>query len=828
MMLDHQTRKSIFRPHPSQTSEWVHSDPAPLEGIEAMSFDGKEMTASDETSPAVGTSCTPVIETDLSLGHALSMDDLVEQTSKTAHVTSPISGDPSADSANQAHLLRLQTTLARFGELALRSDNLDEILMEACRLAGEALGTRLAKVVELQEDGKTLIVRAGVGWKPGVVGKTTITAEEDTSEGHALRTGEPMISPDVATETRFRYAPFLIENGVKAVANVLIIGAPGKRPFGILQVDSRRPRQFTENDTAFLRSYANLLAATVDRLRVVQEIRDGEARLRLALETGELGSWQLDIASGVATRTARYDQIFGNREASATWSQDAFLGHVLYGDRESVATAFRCAAEARKDLHVQCRIRRADDASIRWIEVRGRADGPSSRKPTHLLGIVADITARKRAEEAMQRSNELLEASVAARTVELSDANARLKGEAEERGRVEEALRQSHKMEAIGQLTGGLAHDFNNLLTGITGSLELIRKRIQQGRIGEIDRYMETAMASALRAAALTHRLLAFSRRQTLDPRPTDMNRLVNGLEELMQRTVGPGIRLDVRMAPDVWSTLCDPNQLENALLNLVINARDAMPDGGILAIETANTTITADDVWNQATGARVPAGEYAMLSVSDDGAGMAPDVVARAFDPFFTTKPLGQGTGLGLSMIYGFVKQSGGYIVLRSVPSKGTIVTIHMPRHVGEADQEVQRPVLALAPAPQNTVVLVVDDEPAVRIVICDVLADAGYAVLDAADGRSGMSVLETDARIDLLVTDVGLPGGMNGRQLADAARMHRPELKILFVTGYAESSIFRADTIDEGMAVMTKPFATEDLARTVQGMIEKTHVEH
>ena len=513
-------------------------------------------------------------------------------------------------------------------------------------MAGEALGTDLAKVVELQEDGKTLLVRAGVGWKPGVIGVATITAEHDTSEGHALRTGEPMISPDIATETRFKYSPFLIDNGVRAVANVLIIGGQGKPPFGILQIDSRVPRQFTESDTLFLRSYANLLAGAVDRLRH-----------RLALEE-----------------------------------------------------------------------------------------------------------------------------TVAERTRELTEANARLQAEAAERGRVEETLRQSLKMEAVGQLTGGLAHDFNNLLMGISGSLELMRKRIAQGRTAELGRYIEMAMTSVNRAAALTHRLLAFSRRQTLDPKPTDVNQLVVGMKDLFVRTVGPGIQVETRLATDLWPALCDPNQLENALLNLVLNARHAMPDGGRLLIETRNTIFP--DPRGAPTGVprgKVPAGEYMGLLVNDTGTGMPPDVIAHAFDPFFTTKPTGEGTGLGLSMTYGFVQQSGGHVLLSSEVGRGTTVSIYLPRHLGAADgaEELDR---ATTRPQAGAVVLLVEDELAVRTVVAEVLSDLGYTVLEADNSQSGLRILETRVRIDLLLTDVGLPGGMNGRQLADAAREQRPGLKVLF----------------------------------------------
>jgi len=722
-------------------------------------------------------------------------------------------------------LLQRQAILAKFGELALRSDSVDDILTEACRLIGQALGTHLAKVMELEPDGETLLVRAGVGWKPGVVGEVTIKATEDSSEGYALRTGEPMTSADIEAETRFKYASFLTDNGVKAVANVVIIGSKDGPPFGILQVDSREPRQFTRDETAFLRGYANLIAGAVQRLRVLDEMRDSAARLRLALEAGAMGTWELDLASGGTFRSPRYYQIFGYATQPPAWNFDVFLGHVLPEDRERVSAVFRHASDNAAALHVECRVRRAGDDATRWIELHGRPDGArGNTPPTRLVGIIGDITERKLAEEALRRSNQTLEASVAERTGELIEANARLEAEAEDRERVEEALRQAQKMEAVGQLTGGLAHDFNNLLTGISGSLELIRSRIAQGRADEIDRYIESATVSANRAASLTHRLLAFSRRQTLDPKPTDVNRLIRSMEELFRRTVGPAIQLETSFAAEPWPTLCDPHQLENALLNLVLNARDAMPGGGHLLIETANSSLLdrrgAPKDWPPRN---VPPGEYVALSIADSGTGMTPEVVARAFDPFFTTKPIGQGTGLGLSMIYGFVQQSGGHVRLRSEEGQGTTVAIYLPRHLGLAVDGQEAGVASELPeAATNAVVLVVEDEPAVRMIVVDVLSDLGYAVLQADNGQSGLTILESGAHINLLLTDVGLPGGMNGRQLADVARQRRPDLKVLFVTGYAESTAVGGGRMERGMELMTKPFAVAALAAKVQSIIK------
>ncbi len=411
---------------------------------------------------------------------------------------------------------------------------------------------------------------------------------------------------------------------------------------------------------------------------------------------------------------------------------------------------------------------------------------------------------RRHADIRLRAMNDDLEQRIEARTRELMNA--------------EEALRQSQKMEAVGQLTGGLAHDFNNLLTGISGSLDLLQKRVAQGRINDLERYLIAAQGASKRAAALTHRLLAFSRRQTLDPRPTDVRKLVLGMTDLIRRTVGPETSVETVDMVGLWNALVDPSQLENALLNLCINARDAMPDGGRITIETANRWM--DD--RTAHERDVPPGQYLSLCVSDTGTGMPPDVVARAFDPFFTTKPLGQGTGLGLSMIYGFARQSGGQVRIYSEVGQGTMVCIYLPRHYGAEEHAEAPPDRHEAPrAEAGETVLVVDDEPTVRMLVGDVLSDLGYAAIEAEDGPSGLKVLEGRARVDLLVTDVGLPGGMNGRQVADAARVLRPDLKVLFITGYAENAAVGNGHLDPGMAVLTKPFAMDELAAKVRALI-------
>jgi signal transduction histidine kinase/ActR/RegA family two-component response regulator len=415
-----------------------------------------------------------------------------------------------------------------------------------------------------------------------------------------------------------------------------------------------------------------------------------------------------------------------------------------------------------------------------------------------------DVTERSDAQAELRELNATLEARIEAALTR--------------QAQVEEALRQSQKMEAIGQLTGGVAHDFNNLLAAMSGSIEILQTHLAQGRYDGAERYITSAQTSIARAAALTQRLLAFSRRQTLAPKPVDINKLVNGMAELIRRSVGPSVIVKLKETKDVWQVCVDVSQLENALLNLCINARDAMPDGGHLTIETTNVYLDEE----AARERQLPVGEYVALCVTDTGTGMTPDVVAHAFDPFFTTKPLGHGTGLGLSMIYGFARQSGGQIKIDSEPGKGTTMCVEFPRYTGSIPDEESVRSDEQTSTGNGETVLVVDDEATLRMVICEVLTEAGYRAIPATDGAAATRVLQSSARIDLLLTDVGLTGGMNGRQVADIARSLRPKINVLFITGYAENAIVSSEHMDAGMQILVKPFAIAALMTKVKQMIE------
>ncbi|MDI9726870.1 PAS domain-containing protein [Stutzerimonas stutzeri] len=599
--------------------------------------------------------------------------------------------------------------------------------------------------------------------------------------GHVAKTGEPASFESYAQAFGRWF-------DVRAVR----VGAPADRRIAILFND------VTQRHDA------------EDRLRVSESLaRENVQRVQLALAAGAIiGTWNWDLRTDRFTVDEGFARGFGLDPALGRerLSLEQIITSVHPEDRPGLIAAIdEVIARGGAYAH-QYRVRRADGRYY-WIEANGRVDHSPEGIALSFPGVLIDVEDRRsieaerdRATAALRALNDTLELRVAERTAELIHA--------------EEKLRQSQKMEAVGQLTGGLAHDFNNLLAGISGALDLMGMRIAQGRLNDIDKYMLAAQSAAKRAAALTHRLLAFSRRQTLDPRPLDVNLLVEGMTELIQRTVGPSILVETVSAPDLWSASVDASQLENAILNLCINSRDAMPDGGRIIIETANQWLDAE----AALANDLPAGEYLSLTVTDTGTGMAPGVIAKAFDPFFTTKPIGEGTGLGLSMIYGFAKQSGGQVRISSELGKGTSMCIHLPRYHGEAGASTAAPARSAAALTGSCgTILIVDDEPTVRLLLTDVLGDLGYTLIEAADSLTGLKLLQSDVGIDLLITDVGLPGGMNGRQMADAGREVRPGLKTLFITGYAESAALGNSSLGAGMQVLTKPFSIDILATRV-----------
>ncbi len=493
-------------------------------------------------------------------------------------------------------------------------------------------------------------------------------------------------------------------------------------------------------------------------------------------------------------------------EANAAYERHAGIPNVVGQKLREMVPAEADAWVARYGavLHTgqSIRFQQELEATGRHLDVSSFRVGPFENRQVAVL--FKDVTQQRKAEQALRELNETLEA--------------RINEALSEREEVENALRQAQKMEAVGQLTGGLAHDFNNLLAGISGAFEMIGVRLAQGRTGDVEKYLAAGQGATRRAAALTHRLLAFSRRQTLSPKPTVINRLLGDFSELVRRTVGPQIEVQTIAAGGLWPALVDANQLENALLNLCINARDAMPGGGKITIETANRWL--DDRTAREHG--LTPGQYVTVCTSDTGTGIEKTILDRVFDPFFTTKPIGQGTGLGLSMVYGFARQSNGHVRIYSEPGQGTMVCIYLPRHRGEEEVEEVLPVDPAAEAFAGQTVLIIDDEPSVRMLVCDALSDLGYQCLEAGDGPAGLRILESKVRIDLLVTDVGLPGGLNGRQVADAARTLRPDLRILFVTGYAENAVLNHGHIEHGMEVLTKPFAVDELRRRVATLLQ------
>lgn len=584
-----------------------------------------------------------------------------------------------------------------------------------------------------------------------------------------FRTGQPFVGRNVeivlqgavgdSLETRyldFVYQPIKDQSG--AVTSIFVEG--------IDVTDRRRSEEALRASEARLR----LLNADLER----QVIERAQARgLTWKLSPDLLGA--LNSKGYFETANPAWETVLGWTEAEVLSMSIFELLHPE--DAEHTRAGFELTQVGQPALHFVNRYR-CKDGGYRWISWVGIPE------EGYVYCTGRDVTAERAAE------------------AELTVA--------------QEALRQAQKIETIGQLTGGVAHDFNNLLTGILGSLDVIRRRMASGRTEDIPRFMDAASMSAQRAGALTQRLLAFARRQSLDTRPNNVNRLIGSMEDLLHRTLGEHIELHCSLSSNLWTAFTDANQLESAVLNLAINARDAMPDGGRLTIDTANVHLDDADTLSQED---LAPGDYVMVSVSDTGTGMSPEVLAKAIEPFFTTKPVGGGTGLGLSMVYGFAKQSRGHLRISSEVGRGTTVKLYLPRAWQDA-VELDTPIEA-TPRGQGETILVVEDDATVRLVLADVLQELGYEVLLASDARPAIPILQSERRVDLMLSDVMLPH-INGRKLAEIARASRPDLKVLFVTGYAEDAAIRGDFLDAGMDLLTKPFALDALGSKVRAMIE------
>jgi PAS domain S-box-containing protein len=542
-----------------------------------------------------------------------------------------------------------------------------------------------------------------------------------------------------------------------------------------------------------------------------------EERLRLAQETAGIGTWDWDIRTGALSWSDAEYRLHGIEPRPGSLAYHDWAAAIHPDDRERAHAGAIEAIAARAPYETEYRVP-LPDGGVRWLAERGTVLTDAEGRPVRLLGVSVDVTERKAAAEALARMNEALEARVRERTAELE-------AEAKRRNEAEAQLHQAQKMEAVGQLTGGIAHDFNNLLTVVIGNLEMLKRRLakeaaksgaQLGRriVGPID----MAMQGAQNAAQLTHRLLAFSRRQPLAPRPVEVNALVSGMYEMIDRTLGEAVEVQAFLAPGLWPTYADANQLESALLNLVVNARDAMPEGGRVTIETANVHLDGA----VAEGAKP--GDYVMLAVCDTGCGIPKELQERVFEPFFTTKDTGKGSGLGLSMIYGFARQSGGFVRLTSEIGRGTTVRIYLPRRAGAAADEGRQASRDAGDAPRaraGETVLIVEDNEEVRRYGVEALRELGYHVIEAPDGPEALRILDgAEGRaVDLLFTDIVLPRGLDGRSLAEEALGKHPQLKVLLTTGYARLALDEA----VHMPLLAKPYEANALAMKLREALDR-----
>jgi len=533
----------------------------------------------------------------------------------------------------------------------------------------------------------------------------------------------------------------------------------------------------------------------------VTERKRTEERLRIAQSAGGVGTFEYSDGFATAMVSAEFCRLLGLHPANMLPVRTI---NAVLKDKDGPDLIPEAHRGGPPDtLESTFCVIRNDDGTERWIARRGEIVREGNRDGYRLIGVIYDVTEAKAQEAALRELNETL-----GTRVELAIA---------ERQQVEDALRQAQKMEAVGNLTGGIAHDFNNLLTIIIGNIDTVIRRFDPGVDPRAKRALENALKGADRAASLVHRLLAFSRRQPLDPRSIDIERLLAGMADLLTRSITEAIAIQILPARDLWMIEADPNQLENVILNLAVNSRDAMPDGGALTISARNVSLAANAVPD------APAGDYIAISVADTGIGMSAETVAKVFDPFFTTKEVGKGTGLGLSMVYGFVKQSGGQITIESTPGAGTTITLFLQRYLGSAEVPTTIEDGVDHAVGGSETILVVEDDDDVRAYTVGMLRELGYRVTEAHDGATALKLIERgDQSIALLLTDVVMPA-MSGNQLAEAAMTMRPEIRVLYTSGYTRDAISRDGRLQSGVDLLAKPFTYTTLAAKVRDLLDR-----
>lgn len=749
------------------------------------------------------------------------------------------------ETTNQVKAQRLSEYRVLLDEELRSVSDSAETMYRASMLLGRKLGVARVGYGDIDTSGQFVTVERD--WTDGSVSTVAGTHRMESFGPDIiaeLRTGKTMSVNDVYTDAR-------VGGGSEAFAEIStrsVLAVPLHR-YGIframLYLHHHSPRSWTPEDISLAEETLKRTWDAVERTRAEALLRKNEERLRFLDSLGQATIAITDADSILQVTTRLVGEYLGVTSCAyadmdedgdgftirGDWSEDGstIVGHYSLADFGELAVERLNAGQPLVINDNATEIAPHEAATFQAIGIRATICMPLVKQGRlSALMAIHDRVPRRWTERELSVVSAVTERSWAhiervGVVAELANLNRNLEAMIEERTlelmAAEESLRQVQKMEAVGQLTGGLAHDFNNILAGVGGSLELMARRLEQGRVTEIGRYITGASESVKRAAGITQRMLAFSRRQTLDPKATNVRALIEGMSELISRSVGPSISVKTSLDDELWCSFIDAVQLESALLNLCINARDAMPNGGAITITGQNYSVGPDD--SKKLGLTI--GDYVRVSVQDTGTGMPLDVIARAFDPFFTTKPIGKGTGLGLSMVYGFAGQSGGNAQISSTLGEGTTITLHIPRYEGlfEEPSKAEQSEKSYQ-AVEQLPILLVDDESLVRMSVAEQLEDFGYRVVEAQDGPSAMLALDRLTRIQMLITDVGLPNGMNGRQLADAIRSRFPQLPVLFITGYAEKEVLDNGDLSDHMGVLTKPFTSKQLAEAVGVLLQ------